>query len=150
MKIVAPLFLILFFSLSSLAQNKNYDEVLAKKLGADEYGMKSYIFVILKSGSNTNTDKKYIDSCFAGHMKNIGKLVEEGKLIVAGPLGKNDKNYRGIFIFNVKTIEEANKLMEGDAAIKEKLLEAELYNWYGSAALSEYLPAHKKIEKKSH
>jgi uncharacterized protein YciI len=139
----------LFFSLSLLSQNI-YDSELAKKLGTDDYGMKNYVLVILKSGSNTKTDKKYIDSCFAGHMKNIGKLVEEGKLIVAGPLGKNDKNYRGIFIFNVKTIEEANKLMEADTAIKEKLLEAETYNWYGSAALSEYLPAHKKIEKKSH
>ena len=28
----------------------NYDSVLAKKLQADEYGMKSYVFIILKKG----------------------------------------------------------------------------------------------------
>ena len=87
--------------------NPDYDSTLAKKFGADDYGMKSYVFVILKTGSNTTTDKAFIDSCFAGHMANIFRLVDEGKLIVAGPFGKNDNSYRGLFIFNVSTIEEA-------------------------------------------
>ena len=58
------------------------------------------------------------------------------------------KTYRGIFILNVKTIEEANDLLESDPTIKEKVLEAEIFKWYGSAALPTYLPKHKKIEKK--
>ena len=37
---------------------------------------------------------------------------EEGKLAVAGPFGKNDKSYRGLYIFNVSTIGEAQKLVE--------------------------------------
>jgi uncharacterized protein YciI len=127
--------------------NPNYDHELAQKLGADDYGMKSYILVILKTGSNQTTDKDFISKCFRGHMENIGRLVEEGKLIVAGPLGKNDKTYRGIFILDVKTIEEAQSLLQTDMAIKEGLLDAELYPWYGSAALSEYLPASDKIWK---
>lgn len=150
MKTISTLLFILFLSLVGFSQNKNYDEALAKKLGADEYGMKNYVLVILKTGSNTRTDKKYTDSCFASHMQNITKVSNEGKLIVAGPISTNDKSYRGIFIFNVKTFDEANRLMEPDAAVKEKLLEPEFYKWYGSAALTEYLPAHKKIEKKSH
>jgi hypothetical protein len=48
---------------------------------------------------------------------------------------------------NVTTIEEAKSLLETDPAIKEKLLEAELYRWYGSAALPVYLETHKKIQK---
>jgi len=82
-------------------------------------------------------------------MENIGRLAANGKLIVAGPLGKNDKTYRGIFIFNVKTIEEANALLETDPTIKEKVLEAEVFKWYGSAALPMYLPLHEKIQKKN-
>lgn len=31
----------------SLNSNPNYDEALAEKLGADDYGMKSYFFVVL-------------------------------------------------------------------------------------------------------
>jgi len=126
-----------------------YDEALAKKLGADDYGMKMYVLVILKSGSNTTESKAKTDSLFAGHMANMGKLVEMNKLIIAGPIGKNDKKYRGIFILNTKSIDEAKQLLETDPAIKAKLLEPELYNWYGSAALAEYLPYHDKVQKSS-
>lgn len=125
--------------------NPDYDSTLAKKFGADDYGMKSYVFAILKTGTNTTTDKAFIDSCFSGHMANIVRLVNEGKLIVAGPLGKNDNTYRGIFIFNVATIEEAEELVQTDPAINSGLLDADLYRWYGSAALSEYLETSLKI-----
>lgn len=127
--------------------NANYDSTLAKKLGADDYGMKTYVMVILKTGSNTTTDKAFIDSCFGGHMSNMDKMVDMGKLVVAGPFGKNDDSMRGIFILNVTSFEEANKLLENDAAVKEKLLEPALYKWYGSAALPEYLPASDKVWK---
>jgi len=125
--------------------NPVYDSILSKKLGADEYGMKSYVFVILKTGSNTTAEKAVRDSLFAGHMENIGRLVKLNKLLVAGPFGKNDKAYRGLFILNVTTLEEASELLQTDPAIREKLLEPELYKWYGSAALSEYLDAADKI-----
>ncbi len=140
---------IIFFVQYTTAQtvNPDYDSTLAKKVGADDYGMKSYVFVILKTGSNTTTDKAFIDSCFAGHMANIGRLVNEGKLIVAGPLGKNDNTYRGIFILNVTTIEEARELVQTDPAINSKLLDVDLYKWYGSAALPEYLEAALKVGK---
>lgn len=127
--------------------NPNYNAELAEKYGADDYGMKSFVLVILKSGSNTDTnvDKKSI--AFKGHMTNINKLVEDKKLIVAGPLGKNDNNYRGIFILDVKSVKEAETLLQTDPAIKANYLEPELYNWYGSAALSAYLEDSDKIWK---
>ena len=132
------------------AQDNTYNKPLADSLGADEYGMKMYTLVILKTGSNATADKKISDSLFAGHMANIGRLAAEGKLVVAGPMKKNDKNYRGIFILNVSTPEEANVLLATDPAIKEKLLEAEIFEWYGSAALPMYLPSHGRIQKQSH
>lgn len=130
--------------------NKNYDEKLAKELKADEYGMKTYVLAILKTGTEKSLSKAKQDSIFRGHMVNIGKLVTDGKLVVAGPLGKNDKNYRGIFILDVPTIEEARKLVDTDPAIQSKLLDADLIIWYGSAALKETLKIHSKIEKRSH
>jgi uncharacterized protein YciI len=127
--------------------NPGYDSTLAKKLGADEYGMKWYVFVILKTGSHNIEDKVKRDSLFAGHMANINRLADMGKLIIAGPFGKNDKTYRGLFILNVKTIDEANELLQTDPAVKAKVFDVELFNWYGSAAISEYLKFHEKIEK---
>jgi uncharacterized protein YciI len=125
-----------------------FDENLAKYLNADDYGMKKYVFCLLKSGTNTTASKEESKKLFEGHMANIGKLAKEGKLVVAGPFMKNDKNYRGIYIFNVATIEEAKVLVATDPAINANLLEAELIPWYATAALQETLKIHEKIAKK--
>lgn len=128
-----------------------YDSDLAAKVGADEYGMKKYVFCILKTGPNdaSITDKKQRDEIFAGHMANIQKLADEGKLALAGPFGKNDRSYRGLYIFNVTTIEEAQKLVETDPAIKSGMMTAELTSWYGSAATMLINENHKKVMKKN-
>ncbi len=135
------------FSAQAQSPNPNYNKALADSLGADAYGMKQYVLVILKTGTTTTTDKEKLNAYFRGHMENIGRLAKEGKLVVAGPLGKNDKNYRGIFILDAKTVEEAQKMVETDPAVKAKVFEVELYPWYGSAALPLYLETHSKIEK---
>jgi len=127
--------------------NSVYDEKLAKSLNADEYGMKNYVFCILKTGSNVTATVEEKNTLFKGHMANINALAKEGKLVVAGPFMKNERNYRGIYIFNVTTIEEAKKLVATDPAIQANLLEAELTVWYGSAALQETLKIHSKIAK---
>ena len=131
-------------------ENPKYDKALADSLGADVYGMKPYVLVILKSGPNPNKDKAELNRLFRGHMENITKLATEGKLIVAGPLSENAQGYRGIFFFNVKTVEEAKALVATDPAVCEKLFEAEVYQWYGAAALPEYLKVQEKIEKVKH
>jgi uncharacterized protein YciI len=150
MKILITILIALCISFSSIAQNEkvDFDKVLADSLGADDYGMKSYVLVILKTGSNNTEEKAVTDSLFRGHMNTINKLAKEGKLVVAGPLQKNDKSYRGIYILNVKTIAEANELLITDPAIKAKVLDTEIFQWYGSAALPVYLKTHDKIQKK--
>jgi len=143
--------LFISFALFTQAQEKpKYDETLAKKLGADNYGMKMYVLVILKTGTNTTATKAQTDSLFKGHMTNMGQLSKENRLIVAGPIAKNDKQYRGIFILNTKSIEEAKNWLATDPAVNAKLLEFDIFNWYGSAALPEYLPFHDKVQKTSH
>ena len=135
-------------SKDTLVLNPNYDKALADKLGGDDYGMKKYFFVILKTGTNQTADKDLTNKSFKGHMDNITRLVEEGRLIVAGPLAKNENNYRGIFILNnIKSIEEVKELLLTDLAIKNGLLDYEIFTWYGSAALPEYLPFSDKIRK---
>ena len=126
--------------------NPNYDKALAEKWGGDDYGMKSYFLVLLKTGTNTGADKELISESFKGHMDNINRLVEEGRLIVAGPLAKNENNYRGIFILdNVGSMDDARALLLTDPAIKNGLLGFEILTWYGSAALPEYLSVSHKI-----
>jgi uncharacterized protein YciI len=133
--------------LHAQSTNKDYDSVLAKKLSADAYGMKKYYLVMLKTGTAAITDKAKLDSIFDGHMKNIQRLASQNKLFVAGPLGKNDNNYRGIFILNTESKEEAEKMLETDTAIKMNVLAADYYLWYGSAALQELPAIDKKLAK---
>ncbi len=149
MKLVALVVILLFVNAHTNAQstNKEYDSVLAKKLNADAYGMKKYYLVILKKGPVNITEKPKLDSIFSGHMKNIQWLASQNKLVVAGPLGKNDKDYQGIFILNTDSKKEAEKMLETDTALHSQVLTAEYYLWYGSAALQQTLEIHKKIEK---
>jgi len=128
--------------------NPNYDRSLAEKLGADDYGMKPYLFVILKTGTNQTKDQAFINEKFRGHMENINQLVAQKKLILAGPFDQNERNYRGLFILNqVATVEEAKTLLQTDPAIGAGLLDVELYPWYGSAALPTYLEFSDRIWK---
>jgi len=145
-----PLLVLALISLGALAmaQTPTFDPELAKKLGADERGMRMYVLCILKTGPKDaeikGDERKAI---FAGHFANIGRLGDEGKLAVAGPFGKSDKNYRGLYIFNVSTIEDAEKLVVLDPAVKAGVFTPELTLWYGSAAMMTVNETHKKIAK---
>ena len=132
------------------AQNAIFNKSKADSLGADEYGMKMYSLVILKTGHEVIIDEKVKDSLFKGHMDNINRMATEGKLIIAGPFGKNDKNYRGIFILNATSSSEAETLIKTDPAIAAGMFDVEIFGWYGPAALPEYLKVQSTIEKMKH
>lgn len=125
-----------------------YDAELARKLGADERGMKSYVLCILKTGpKDAEIEGDARKEVFAGHFANIGRLAAEGKLVVAGPFAQNDRSYRGLYIFNVATVEEAEKLVILDPAVKAGVFVYELTPWYGSAAMMVVSETHQRIEK---
>lgn len=136
-----------FAVLHAQTTKNEYDSVLAKSLNADNYGMKKYYLVILKTGPVSINDPAQRDSIFNGHMKNIQWLASQNKLVVAGPLGKNDMHYEGIFILNTDNRAEAEKMLETDPAIESKYIVAEYYLYYGSAALQQVSQIHDKIAK---
>lgn len=147
-KLFLTLTLLLSGILLSLAQS-TYDEALAKKLGADDYGMRKYVMAFLLRGDRvseyTPEQRSEIQS---GHMANIGKMANMGKLIVAGPFFGND-DLRGIYIFDVQTLEEAKALTETDPAIQAGVLKMDLKEWYGSAALMMLPEFYPKVTKQS-
>lgn len=129
------------------AINPIYDEALAKRLGGDEMGMKQYVMCFLKTGPLKVDDAAKRAELMKGHFGMINRLADEGKLVLAGPFSDGGE-YRGIYIFDVKTIEEAQKLTETDPSIKEGYFKVEFIKWYGSAALMDVNNTHKKIAKK--
>jgi len=142
------IFLILALAVNpALAQDPVFDQELADSFGADEYGMKSYSFVILKTGSVKVEDAERKQELMRGHLDNISRLAEAGKLVVAGPFGKNDLDYRGMFILTTPSIEEVRQMLETDPAIAAGVFDVEVIPWYGAAALGAYLEVQKKITR---
>jgi uncharacterized protein YciI len=127
--------------------NNTYNEMLAKKTGSDDYGMKQYVMVFLRKGAANITDAAKVKTLLMGHMKNMGQLVADGKLVLAGPM-MDDTGLEGIFVFNVKTVAEAEALSQSDPAIKAGLFAIECHPWYATAALMEVIGIHKTLEKK--
>lgn len=160
MKIIKTLIFVVavvsIVSLSVYAQNTNtaheetFDAKLAKKLGADDYGMRSCVMVVLKTGPNDSkiNEKTERDKLFAGHFGNMKILAAEGKLAFAGPLS-DDPPKRGLFIFAVSTIEQAEALVETDPTVEAGIFVYEMTKLYGSAALMNVNELHGKISKKS-
>jgi len=128
-----------------------YDAKLAKSLGADAIGMRSYVMVILKTGPNdkTLTDETERARIFAGHFSNMEMLALEKKLVLAGPFEDPEGIKRGLYIFNVTTVDEAKALVMTDPAIKAGIFTPEFTPYYGSAALMQVNNVHRKIAKKN-
>jgi len=61
-------------------------------------------------------------------MAHIQKMAADGKLTMAGPFLDNG-DLRGIFIFNVATLEEAKALTAADPAVQAGRLVMEIHPW---------------------
>ncbi len=92
-----------------------YDEDLAKELRADEYGMAQYVVAFLKRGPNQDRSEDEAIELQKAHLANIHRLFDEGKLLLAGPF-MDDGDVRGIYIFDVTTVDEARELTATDVA----------------------------------
>ncbi|MEP1035592.1 YciI family protein [Ekhidna sp.] len=125
-----------------------YDSLLATETGADDYGMRKYVMAFLKEGPNRDQDSTETARLQRAHLDNITRMAEERKLVMAGPFF-DDWEVKGIYIFAVETIEEAEELTKSDPAIQAGRLVMELHPWYGSAALMKAGEMHKRVAKKS-
>lgn len=100
-----------------------------------KYEMTTYVMGLLRRGPNapklSDAESQRIQE---GHMANIRKMAETGKLIVAGPFTDNG-DLRGVFIFKVSSVEEARALAAPDPAIQSGRLVLELHPWFAATGL---------------
>ncbi len=94
--------------------------------------IKQFWMVVLKTGP---MDKEIKDSTersklFAGHFSNMEKLYYDGFLKLAGPFGKNDFTWRGLFILDCKTKEEAEGLVKTDPTVAAGVFIYDIVPWY--------------------
>ena len=133
--------------MTATGHGQTYDAALAARLGADENGMKTYVMALLKAGPNRNRPREEAQKLQAAHRANINRLAKEGKLVLAGPFA-DDGELRGIYIFDVKTVAEAEALTKTDPAIQAGQLVMELHPWYGTAGLMTIPALHDRLEKR--
>jgi uncharacterized protein YciI len=104
-------------------------------LWAQQYEMATYHLVLLKKGSawspEATPETRKIQE---GHMANIRKMAETGKLVVAGPVD-SDNDLRGIFIFASSSVEEVKTWCAEDPAVKAGRLRVEVYPWMAAKGL---------------
>ena len=119
-KIYAALIVVFVFTGLLFSQEKKEEP---------EFRLKQYFMVFLKRGPNKSLDSLQVQEVQKAHLANIMKLAEEKKLVIAGPFGDNT-DLRGIFIFDVPTLEEAVKLTETDPAVQAGRLIMEVHPWF--------------------
>jgi uncharacterized protein len=141
-----PVVLLAVMLTATAEAQPGYDAALAARLKADDNGMRTYVMALLKAGPNRNRPGDEAQRLQAAHRANINRLASEGKIVLAGPF-EDDGPLRGIYIFDVPTIAEAEALTRTDPAIQAGQLVMELHPWYGSAGLMMVNEVHAKIQK---
>ena len=74
----------------------------------------------------------------AAHLANIDRLVEGGRIVLAGPFADGG-DLRGLFVYNVESLEAAQALVDSDPAVQAGRLRVELHPWWGPASLATLL-----------
>ncbi len=128
------------------APTPGFDAELARSVGADDHGMRRYVFVLLKTGPTPMPAGPQRDAMFRGHFANIQRLAAEGKLVLAGPFDGVD-GWRGMFVFAVADIDEARALVATDPVVAQGEMVAEFHRYYGSAALMLVNGQHARVAK---
>ncbi|MBC7745098.1 MAG: hypothetical protein H7096_08345 [Flavobacterium sp.] len=101
--------LLLLFGLSSYAQQQ-------EPIKTDGLQFKEFFFEMLKRDPNRYQDLLTVQKRCARHMANIRTMTCGGKIVVAGPFN-NWSNWRGIFIFKTKMMDDAKSLVINDPMI---------------------------------
>ena len=92
--------------------------------------MKQYFFVLLRRGPDHSQSKAEAEKIQEQHMAHIRATAESGQLQIAGPFDDEDADWRGILIYDVKTLDEAKALCAADPAVKAGRLVCDVRGWW--------------------
>ena len=101
--------------------------------------MAQYFVGLIYRGSTWSPEvTQEVQELQAAHLANIDRLVESGKMVLAGPFA-DEGDLRELFFYNVETLEAAQALVDSDPAVKAGRLRVELHPWWGPASLATLL-----------
>lgn len=94
----------------------------------------AYLGFLLRGSKWTREKTPATEELQKAHLANINRLAETKKLVVAGPFG-DDTNLRGVFVFRVGSLEEAQALAATDPAVQAGRLVIDLHPWQVPAGI---------------
>jgi len=109
-----------------------FSQDIFKKANTSPLTMETIYFGFLKRGPNRkpgDDETPEIQELQKAHIANINRLADTKKLVMAGPFG-DDSDYRGIFVFRVGSLQEAQELAATDPMIKIDRLRLDLHPWH--------------------
>ncbi len=140
---IIRIFIILIICFGGLFQMSAQDSTpdKNKKPSMPEYEMRTYYMGFLKRGPQWGAEATDESAAIGeGHMQHIIQMVEDKKLILAGPFihgpdAPKEGIMAGIFLFDVQTLEEARALCDADPAVQAGRFTIELLQWYGPVGI---------------
>lgn len=107
------------------------------RFGSSAPDVRGYTLVHLKTGARTQLSKEESQTIFAGHFANMTRLAKEGKLLLAGPFGKekHDEALRGLFVLATDDANQARAWAETDPGFQAQVFTLEYHPLATQAAL---------------
>ena len=138
---------ITLFAISVLLFLVSFSQDDKNKPKKPEDMIRRYWFVLLTKGNNRSQDSATAAKIQEGHLANITKLYNEGKIKVAGPFGRDTDSltsgWQGIFIFDCETKEEVDKLLQTDPPNSAARLGYQIKPWY-TVPMGSFVPGKPK------
>ncbi len=108
-----------------------------------------YVFVFLKVGPQSGKLPPEVEQeAGSGHFANMARLADEGELLLAGPFGepKVDRANSGVFVFDARTVAEADALTATDPAVRAGVFVFDAYPLRSSSPLRRALDVLRAAE----
>src|SRR5262249_28974521 len=109
--------------------------LITSAAAAAEYEMTTYYMALLYRGPKWTPEQTAETKAIQqGHMENIQRMAQSGKLILAGPF-TDDGDLRGVFVFQNVLRDEADRLCADDPAVKAGRLRVDLHPWFSAKGI---------------
>jgi uncharacterized protein YciI len=90
-----------------------------------------FLVLLVRPPNPPDLPKAELDKLQEGHMANMRRLADEGKLFKAGPTEDfSGRNVRGIFILKANSLEQAKEWVATDPSVKAGRLAPEFMKWF--------------------
>lgn len=105
--------------------------------GTPGEGRHVFVIAALMAGHpEAELGAEQVEAASRGHFANMKRLSEQGRLLLAGPSGVAGGDFRGLFVLDTASLEEAREWVASDPAVAAGLLQPELTTFSTSTDLS--------------